>query len=272
MRLRPSRQTAAMPAAAALAAALVATVCLGLAQPAARAAGAQDHPQTCPPAGSREPLPPPTSAEQAAASRPDWRAPTAEATGADYRHRLRPTPYGWPRRDHWCLWIEPGASEGPAARWDQAWAAAVAAAVSSWQELLPLTLVHDPDEAQVQVWRQRPPLRGGRASHGRAELALLVVQRGGELALEPHVRVSISPGQRPEAIEATALHELGHAFGLWGHSEDPADAMAAVPGATPVRRLSQRDRATLQWLQQQPGLVLRPDAGAGSGSAGPAGS
>jgi predicted Zn-dependent protease len=59
-------------------------------------------------------------------------------------------------------------------------------------------------------------------------------------------------------MEATALHELGHAFGLWGHSDEPADAMAAVPGATPIRRLSSRDRATLEWLRRQPGLRLTP--------------
>ncbi|MFO8239001.1 MAG: peptidase [Prochlorococcaceae cyanobacterium] len=268
MGVRLGRQAAAVRSAALLVAALG----LAVPQPWARGSGPQAPAteQACPPAESRRrPLPPAAAAEQAGA---DIRVPDPDPAGADYRHRLRPTPYGWPRRDHWCLWIEPGASAGPAARWDQAWAGAVAAAVSSWQELLPLTVVSDPERAQVLVWRRRPPLRGGRASHGRAELALLVVQRRGELALEPQVSVSISPGQRPEAMEATALHELGHAFGLWGHSDDPADAMAAVPGATPVRRLSRRDRATLHWLQQQPGLVLRPGAGTGSGSAGPAGS
>ena len=52
----------------------------------------------------------------------------------------------------------------------------------------------------------------------------------------------------------TALHELGHAFGLWGHSDQAGDAMAVHAGARPVLQLSPRDRATLQWLQSQPGL------------------
>ncbi|MFM7549046.1 MAG: hypothetical protein ACKO8I_09255, partial [Cyanobacteriota bacterium] len=80
------------------------------------------------------------------------------------------------------------------------------------------------------------------------------VPGGDSERLEPRVTVMISPGQRLEAIEATALHELGHAFGLWGHSDNPADAMAATPGPQPIRGLSQRDRATVLWLQQQPGL------------------
>ncbi|MEO1002456.1 MAG: peptidase [Cyanobacteria bacterium J06638_7] len=221
-------------------------------QPLTRSAAVDAGQERCPLARSQSPL-------AAAAEPPEQPLPQQpDPAGADYRHRLRPTPYGWPRLHHWCLWIEPGATEGPAARWDLAWAGAVTTALARWREVLPLTVVGDPQRAQVLVWRRRPPLRGGRASHGRAELQLLVVERGGERALEPRVTVSISPGQRPEAIEATALHELGHAFGLWGHSDDAADAMAAVPGATPVRSLSPRDRATLNWLQQQPGLQLQP--------------
>lgn len=231
---------------------LPAALLLAMPQPLASSTTTPAEEHSCPRAESRRPL------ATATATGPIATAPAPAPSGADYRHRLRPTPYGWPRRHHWCLWIEPGTGEGPAARWDQAWAAAVAAAVASWGDVLPLTVVSDPERAQVLVWRRRPPLRGGRASHGRAELELLLVQRQGDLALEPRVTVSISPGQRPEAMEATALHELGHAFGLWGHSEDPGDAMAAVPGATPIRSLSRRDRATLQWLQDQPGLILSP--------------
>jgi predicted Zn-dependent protease len=54
------------------------------------------------------------------------------------------------------------------------------------------------------------------------------------------------------------LHELGHAFGLWGHSDQPSDAMAAKPGAKPILELSERDQRTLRWLQQQPGLNPSP--------------
>jgi hypothetical protein len=107
----------------------------------------------------------------------------------------------------------------------------------------------------------RDPAGRLRASHGRAILTLWKVEPGppprtvGQRPspqLEPRVEVLISPGQRQEAIQATALHELGHAFGLWGHSEDPADAMAAVPGRQPILRLSPRDRATVLWLYSQP--------------------
>jgi len=187
-------------------------------------------------------------------ARPAPTDPPPPAASADYRHALRPTPAGWPRRRHWCVWVEPITDRGPTGIWQQRWHGAVLAALATWRRQLAITVVDDPAQAQVLVQRRRPPLRNNRASHGRALLQLLEVRRGGPWQLEPRVEVLISPGQGPLAIQATALHELGHAFGLWGHSDRAGDAMAAQPGAKPVLELSPRDRATLRWLQEQPGL------------------
>ena len=187
----------------------------------------------------------------------------AEPASGDYRQRLVPTPHGWPKRQRWCVWIEPAATAGPAARWDQLWLQAVEAALASWAELVTIHRSESRESAQVQILRRRPPLQRGRASHGRAELALATNKPGDPPKIEPRVVVSISPGQRPDAIQATALHELGHAFGMWGHSDRPQDAMAAVPGANPVLQLTARDRATFMWLQQQPGLPGNEPTAAG---------
>ena len=224
---------------------------------AVAAAAIAAAPSVCPVSLEVRAVPPPQDRAAPAPPAPDPR-------DQDYRHRIHPTVFGWPRRDHWCVWVEPVPDAGVSARWDQAWLGAVEGALASWGALLPITRVSSPDQAQVLVWRRRPPLKNSRASHGRAELELHLVRRGtlseDPPGLEPRVTVSISPAQRVEAIEATALHELGHAFGLWGHSDRSDDAMAAVPGARPIRQLSARDRATLLWLQQQPGLQLSPVA------------
>jgi predicted Zn-dependent protease len=177
----------------------------------------------------------------------------------DYRQRLKPTAAGWPVRSIWCVWIEPLEAAAPGGLFEARWQRAVQAALATWKGELPIQQVASPDQAQVRLWRRKPPLEGGpdgamRASHGRALLGLRQVQRLGQWQLEPLVEVLISPGQRPEAIQATSLHELGHAFGLWGHSDQAGDVMAVSPTAQPVLTLSARDRATLRWLLQQPRL------------------
>ena len=204
--------------------------------------------QTCPPAQASRPW-----------SAGNTSAPVARGTetAGDYRQVIEPSAAGWPVLRAWCVWVEPVSLQGPAARFQLLWLEAVEAALGQWQGALALQRVEDPLRAQVLIRRQRPPrlqLPAGpaRASHGRASLSLQVTERLGIWRLEPRVEVLISPDQRRAAIEATALHELGHAFGLWGHSPDPADVMAAVPGAQPVLRLTPRDLATLRWLYSQP--------------------
>lgn len=182
--------------------------------------------------------------------------PASDPAG-DYRHRLQTTALGWPLQSTWCVWVDPGEPGSAAALTSDPWQQAVARALAEWGQLLSIQRVPVPERAQVTLWRRRPPLGldptgRPRASHGRAILSLHAAGASASQRVEPRVRVLISPGQRAEAIQATALHELGHAFGLWGHSDDPEDAMAASPGQRPILRLSARDKATVRWLYAQP--------------------
>ncbi len=222
----------------------------------------------CPKEQAVRPAAPPPAASPAPGV-PATAAAPASAAG-DYRQAIRTTPWGPALLPHWCVWIEPGSAEGSPAWLERRWLDAVEQALASWGALLPLTRVDEPERAQLQLLRRRPPRREDgsgrlRASHGRAELTVLEVRRRDLWRLEPRVRVLVSPDQRQPAIQATALHELGHGFGLWGHSPDPADAMAAVPGPRPVLELSARDRATVQWLQRQPSRFGQPLRGSGGG-------
>ena len=171
-----------------------------------------------------------------------------------YASSIATTSLGPPVLKHWCVWVQPAAAT-PANRWDQRWLEQVSSALTTWRALVPLTLVDNPDQANVLIHRQRPARRQvagvWRASNGRTQLQVVDVQRQGRRRLEPLVKVMVSPGLRAEALQATALHELGHAFGLWGHSSVPTDVLAISQGERPVLVPSQRDRLTLAWVMQQ---------------------
>ena len=180
------------------------------------------------------------------------RQPPGQRPG--YASSIATTSLGPPVLKHWCVWVQPAAAT-PANRWDQRWLDQVSSALTTWRALVPLTLVDNPDQANVLIHRQRPARRQvagvWRASNGRTQLQVVDVQREGRRRLEPLVKVMVSPGLRAEALQATALHELGHAFGLWGHSSVPTDVLAISQGERPVLVPSQRDRLTLAWVMQQ---------------------
>ena len=180
------------------------------------------------------------------------RQPPGQRPG--YASSIATTSLGPPVLKHWCVWVQPAAAT-PANRWDQRWLDQVSSALTTWRALVPLTLVDNRDQANVLIHRQRPARRQvagvWRASNGRTQLQVVDVQRQGRRRLEPLVKVMVSPGLRAEALQATALHELGHAFGLWGHSSVPTDVLAISQGERPVLVPSQRDRLTLAWVMQQ---------------------
>ena len=180
------------------------------------------------------------------------RSAFSEAPG--YGLNLATTVMGPASLQQWCVWIEPAVGDQPD-RWEQRWLTAVRTALDTWSGHLPVVRVSVQDQAHVQLLRQRPPRRptksGWSASNGRSRLQLVEVRRQGVWRFEPKVTVLVSPELRAPVLQATALHELGHAFGLWGHSSNPADVMAVHQSQAPVLQLSERDRETLNWLRRQ---------------------
>lgn len=220
--------------------------------------------EPCPPALAISPFEPPAElAGRGQRLLAERYAQPAQSPDADYRQRIAISPWGPPILPSWCVWIEPAATSPGAAAEGERWSGAVEAALASWGELVRLQRVDDPNRAQVLLLRRRPPRREDgngrlRASNGRSQLSLVLVRRRQQQLLEPRVIVWVNPGQRQQVIQAAALHELGHAFGLWGHSDQSEDAMAASPVGPPVLRLTNRDVATWRWLQSLPSQFGQP--------------
>lgn len=62
---------------------------------------------------------------------------------------------------------------------------------------------------------------------------------------------------QPSEIYETVLHEMGHALGLLGHSDDPGDIMFPGISRVPGKGLSARDRNTLRELYAGPNRQIR---------------
>jgi hypothetical protein len=56
----------------------------------------------------------------------------------------------------------------------------------------------------------------------------------------------------PRDIQATVMHEMGHALGICNHSPHPGDIMYASVSRAPAPHLTARDRATLKLLYALP--------------------
>ena len=67
-----------------------------------------------------------------------------------------------------------------------------------------------------------------------------------------HVKVAISVSAASAALDAIVAHELGHAFGIGGHSDVESDLMHAAPA---VSAPSERDARTLRYVLHQPAAL-----------------
>lgn len=143
----------------------------------------------------------------------------------------------------------------------QQWLDAVRIAIADWHQYLPLVEVKTEAEADILIKRQHPPLKGqinletGLYDLPRARSAettyKFYLSQEHLPALLHRMIIKISPDQNNDYILAAARHELGHALGIWGHSDQQTDIMyfSQVRNPPPI---SARDINTLKKIYQQP--------------------
>ncbi len=139
----------------------------------------------------------------------------------------------------------------------QAWFSSVLETVQEWSAYLPLVVVEQADIADITILRKAPPLqfsRDGnfpRARSAQATYELYNSNINNNIILSHRFTILLSPTQTGVFLKAASRHELGHALGIWGHSDSPTDALyfSQVRNPPPI---SPRDVNTLKRVYEQP--------------------
>jgi predicted Zn-dependent protease len=143
---------------------------------------------------------------------------------------------------------------------------AIRAAIQDWTVYLPITVVEQPEAADIIIRRSPPPLRitprqnpsekpsleleRVRSAETRYTLYLRQVGDGPPM-LSHRCIIFLNPRQTASYLQSAVRHELGHALGIWGHSPAPTDTMYFSQVRNPAA-ISPRDVNTLKRIYEQP--------------------
>ncbi len=133
--------------------------------------------------------------------------------------------------------------------------------VTEWAQYLPITEVETEDLADIFIKRNAPPLKPKfnsetglfdfpPATTAETKYTFYLSKDQPQLLLHK-MTITVSPNLADDSTLSAILHELGHAFGIWGHSQNPNDALyfSQVRDTPPI---SERDINTLKKIYQQP--------------------
>jgi predicted Zn-dependent protease len=140
----------------------------------------------------------------------------------------------------------------------EVWKQAITQAVAEWQPYFPLQFTDVVEQANITISAISPKAHSGeRVRSAETRFGLYVSKHQ---TLVHRMAINIRPNQTPQYISAAVRHELGHALGIWGHSQQMTDIMYFSQVRIPPA-VSARDVNTLKRIYQQPTQLGWPVAG-----------
>lgn len=142
----------------------------------------------------------------------------------------------------------------------QDWVKTVNMAIAEWSAYLPLQEVDTSETADITIWRSPPPREIKRNSDTglydipraiTAETTYQFYLQQNPSRIAHKMKIDISPNYTGTSLLATIRHELGHALGIWGHSDQETDALY-FSQVRDAPQISPRDLNTLKKIYQQP--------------------
>jgi predicted Zn-dependent protease len=148
----------------------------------------------------------------------------------------------WPIR----VYIDSDSSDVPR---KAAWLKAVQTALTDWRQYLDIVETPDRPSANIIIQRRSVPIqrdpKTGKLNRFRLAETRFELFLGDSKKLHHRMTIDLSPNQADGTLLAGARHEIGHAVGLWGHSDRETDVMYFSQVGRPSS-ISLRDLNTLK--------------------------
>ena len=142
----------------------------------------------------------------------------------------------------------------------QQWQKAAQKAIDFWNPYLSMIIVEQESQADIFIYRRPPQLKAklnpqtGLYDLPRIRAATTSVKFHFDESSPPRLKhtmtIEVNPRQTYDYLVSNISHELGHALGIWGHSENSQDVMYYSHSQN-IPALSVRDINTLKKIYQQ---------------------